>query len=149
MAFAIGIEHVKHSVNLGTLLRSAWNLGAAMVFTVGRRYDRQHGDTVSAYRHIPLLHFVSWQDYRDHAPFDWQPIGVEIAPYSIPLERFVHPKCAVYLLGPEDGSLSAEAMGLCKAIVTIPSRLCLNVSTAGAIVMYDRLQKKLLAKSLA
>ena len=142
MSFAIGIENVKHGVNLGTLLRSAYNLGASLVFTVGRRYERQHSDTVKAYRHIPLLHFIDWDDYKRHAPFDWIPIAVEVSLNAVDLRDFVHPKSASYLLGPEDGSLSREAMALAKIIVTIPSRLCLNVSVAGSLVMYDRCLKE-------
>lgn len=43
--------HAKKEVNLGTLMRSAFNFGAAYVFTVGRRYSEQASDTVRAVRH--------------------------------------------------------------------------------------------------
>lgn len=146
MPFAIGVEHLKFSVNLGTLLRSAWNFGAAYVFTVGRRYDRQHGDTVKAYRHIPIFHYADWADYRVHAPFAWVPVAVEIMPTAEPLETYQHPAQAVYLLGPEDGRISDEALQAARDVVKIPSRLCLNVATAGAVVMYDRIAKQLQKK---
>lgn len=45
----------------------------------------------------------------------------------------MNPRRAVYLLGPEDGSISF--------LVQIPSTYCLNVATAGAVVMYDRAAK--------
>jgi len=142
MPFAIGIENVKSEVNVGSLLRSAYNLGAALVFTVGRRYTPQYTDTTKAWRHLPVLHFLDWEEYRAHAPFGWIPIAVEIVYGAVPIESFVHPKAAVYILGPEDGSVSKSVLGWTKAQIEIPSKYCLNVATAGAIVMYDRVAKR-------
>ena len=141
MAFAIGVDHPKAEVNIGTLWRSAFCLGATMIFTVGRRYDRQRGDTLKAWRHIPLLHFRTWDEYREHAPFGWPTIGIEIGRHARDLREFVHPRQAVYLLGAEDHGLTNEAAALCKELVVIPSRYCLNVAVAGSIVMYDRAAK--------
>jgi tRNA G18 (ribose-2'-O)-methylase SpoU len=142
MPFAIGIERAKTEENVGTLWRSAYNFGAAMIFTVGRRYRKQSSDVLKTWRHIPLLHFATWAEYRAHAPHDWEPIGVEITEEAKPLIEFTHPRCAVYLLGPEDGHLSQEARALTRRIVSIPSRYCLNVAVAGAVVMYDRVAKR-------
>ena len=144
MSFAIGVDHPKHEVNIGTLWRSAYAMGAAMIFTVGRRYEprKQHGDTVKAFRHIPLLHFTSWEDYREHAPFGWVPVGVEIGRAATSLPEYKHPDRAVYILGAEDGGLTNAAAALCRDLVVIPSRYCLNVAVAGSIVMYDRAAKK-------
>lgn len=144
MSFAIGVDHPKKEVNIGTLWRSAHAFGAALIFTVGARYEPrlQPGDTVKAWRHIPLLRFKDWQDYREHAPFSWTPIGVEIGRDATDLRAFRHPRLAVYLLGAEDHGLTNEAAGMCKELVVIPSRYCLNVATAGAIVMWDRVAKK-------
>lgn len=144
MAFAIGVDHPKHEVNIGTLWRSAYNLGAAMIFTVGRRYEprKQHGDTVKAYRHLPLLHFQTWDDYKAHAPFAWTPVGIEIGGGATSLLDYQHPAAAVYILGAEDHGLTNTAMTLCRDLVVIPSRHCLNVAVAGSIVMYDRAAKK-------
>ena len=144
MAFAIGVDHPKHEVNIGTLWRSGFNLGAALLFTVGRRYEprKQHGDTVKAHRHIPLLHFETWAEARKHFPFAWVPVGIEIGRAATDLREYKHPDSAVYILGAEDHGLTNEAAALCRDLVVIPSRLCLNVSVAGAIVMYDRLTKR-------
>ena len=45
---------------------------------------------------------------------------------------------AAYLLGPEKGDLSAEALARCDHIIKIPTKFCVNVSVAAAIVVYDR-----------
>lgn len=147
MAFAVGVDHPKHEVNIGTLWRSAFCLGAAMLFTVGRRYEprKNHGDTVKAWRHLPLLHFQTWDDYRQHAPFGWTPIGIEIGRDALELPEYEHPRSAVYILGAEDYGLTNEAAALCKHMVVIPSRFCLNVAVAGSVVMYDRAAKRAFA----
>jgi hypothetical protein len=41
-------------------------------------------------------------------------------------------------LGPERGSLSPDLLDLCDHTVKIPTRFCVNVGVAAAIVMYDR-----------
>lgn len=144
MSFAIGVDHPKHEVNVGTLWRSAHAMGAAMIFTVGRRYEprKQHGDTVKAFRHIPLMNFATWNEYRAHAPFTWVPVGVEIGRAAESLVNYKHPTNAVYILGAEDHELTNAAAALCRDLIVIPSRYCLNVAVAGSIVMYDRAAKK-------
>lgn len=135
------VEHPKREVNIGTLVRSAFNFGAAAVATVGRRYEKQAGDTGKFYRHMPIFHYRDWDQYAEHAPFAWEPIAVELVPTAIPLLRCIHPKSAVYLLGREDGSLSERALLMARLHVYIPSLYCLNVAVAGSIVMYDRIAK--------
>ncbi len=58
---------------------------------------------------------------------------------AIELPSFRHPLNAAYLLGPEKGSLSPEASALCTHLVKIPTRFCVNLSVAAALVMYDRM----------
>lgn len=142
MPFAIGIENVKSGVNVGSLLRSAYNFGASLVFTVGRRYSAEITDTPQAWRHIPVLSFDSWEQYRQHAVRDWTPVAIELMPNADNLRTFVHPDRAVYFLGPEDGRVSNVALRMCKHVVQIPTVSCINVATAGAIVMYDRAVKE-------
>jgi len=51
-----------------------------------------------------------------------------------------HPLRAAYVLGPERGALTPELAARCQHLVRIPTAFSLNVATAGAIVMYDRLR---------
>jgi tRNA C32,U32 (ribose-2'-O)-methylase TrmJ len=44
------------------------------------------------------------------------------------------------VLGPERGVLSPELVARCQHLVRIPTAFSLNVATAGAIVMYDRIR---------
>jgi tRNA (guanosine-2'-O-)-methyltransferase len=139
--FAIGVYNIKNEINVGTLWRSAFALGASYFFTIGRRYTPQCSDTTQSHRHIPYHRFSNESDFLSHIPYDCQLVGVEIVPAARQLEDFTHPQRAIYLLGPEDGSLSEQLLNRCQYVVKFNSRFCLNVSTAGSIVMYDRAAK--------
>lgn len=138
----IGIERAKREVNLGTLFRSAHALGADFVFTIGARYQAQASDTSKAWRHLPYFSFHDFSDFNEHRPYDCPLVGVELLPGAQALESFVHPERALYLLGPEDGDLSAEAIAHCQAIVRFSSDFCLNVAAAGTVILYDRQLKR-------
>lgn len=139
--FGIVAWHTKKEQNVGTLWRSANIFGAAFVGTIGRRYDHQASDTMMTPRHTPLFHFATDEDFWAHIPHGCEPVAVEITTRARELATFAHPQSAVYILGPEDGSLSDRIMAGCKRVVVIPGRHCLNVAVAGSIVMYDRIAK--------
>jgi tRNA G18 (ribose-2'-O)-methylase SpoU len=67
-------------------------------------------------------------------------VGVEILDAAQDLPSFPHPLRAAYVLGPERGALSPDLAARCQHLVRIPAAFSLNVATAGAIVMYDRLR---------
>lgn len=41
----------------------------------------------------------------------------------------------------EDGSLPPDVVKACDSRVVIPGAFCLNLATAGSIVLYDRIAK--------
>jgi len=140
--FGIGIENPKREVNVGSLFRSAHLYGAAFVFTVGpRRYERQGSDTTACQRHIPLLRFETASGARD--ALNCALVGIELDDRSVPLGEFRHPVQAAYLMGAEDNGLSAEALASCHSLVQIecPAQWSMNVASAGAIVIYDRMMR--------
>lgn len=65
-------------------------------------------------------------------------MGVELTDDAIELPSFGHPLQAAYILGPERGSLSQQMQERCDYIVKIPTKFCLNVGVAAALVLYDR-----------
>lgn len=141
--YGIGIVNTKTPANIGTLWRSAHAFGASFIFTVGRRYRLQASDTVKAWRTIPLFDFESIADLKRHIPYDAMLVGIEIDDSAASLPVFEHPKRAVYLLGAEDHGLSASERTACHRLVAIPgASRCLNVATAGTVVMYDRSTKE-------
>ena len=73
-------------------------------------------------------------------PTGCQLVGVEFIETAVDLPSFRHPQRAAYVFGPERGSLSPALVARCEHLVKIPSAFCVNVATAGAIVMYDRVR---------
>jgi tRNA G18 (ribose-2'-O)-methylase SpoU len=63
---------------------------------------------------------------------------------AINLTEFNHPNRAIYILGAEDSGLPLEVEKACNKIVCIYGERSLNVAVAGSIVLYDRLNKRLL-----
>ena len=137
--FGIGIYHSKTEVNIGTLWRSAYQLGASYIFTIGKRYQMQSSDTPKTWRHIPLFHYETIDELQ--IPHDCQLVGIEMG--GIELQRAKHPQRAIYLLGAEDHGLPQNIIDRCHKIVSIPSLRTnsYNVAVAGSIVMYDRMIK--------
>ena len=77
--FGIGIYHGKKAINLGTLWRSAYQLGASFVFTINRRYSPQCSDTVKAWRSVPLFNWKDCETFWEHGiPYDCPVIAVEM-----------------------------------------------------------------------
>lgn len=140
--YGIGIYHGKNSENVGTLWRSAKILGADFIFTIGKRYQKQCTDTPKAPRHIPLYHYDDWDDFFKHVPYDCPVVAVELAENAIPLESYHHRERCIYLLGAEDHGIPPEILNRCKETVQLIGDYCMNVSTAGSIVMYDRAVKQ-------
>ena len=136
--FEIGIYHGKTPSNLGTLWRSAYQLGAAGIFTIGKRYPKQASDTVKAYRHIPLREYDDFEHFKKSRPYNCQLVAVEMGGKS--LSSFHHPERAIYLLGAEDHGLPKEVLSASQSIVSLDSvnTNSYNVSVAGSLVMYHR-----------
>jgi len=139
--FGIGIEHVKTGYNVGTLWRSASILGAAFLFTIGRRYSPQSSDTSGAWKSIPLYNHDSFDEFYNAIPYDCVLVGVEMTERATPIREYAHPPRAVYLLGSEDQGLTPAAMARCHHLIALPGVGSLNVAVAGSIVMFDRHSK--------
>ena len=138
--FAIGVYRPKTAANIGTLWRTATLSGAALIFPVGERYQRQPSDTPKTWRHIPLLHFADLDDLVEHLPFSAPLVGVELDERAKPLWKFAHPERAVYLLGAEDDGLPPAVLKRCHHVIQIESDQAqsMNVATAGAVITYHR-----------
>lgn len=140
--FGIGIQNGKTPENLGVLWRSAQNLGASFIFTIGNRYAKQASDTHNAVKAMPYFHYDTFADFYHHLPKGARLVGVEMTGQSQDLETFEHPRRCVYLLGAEDHGLSKEAIEKSHFLVQFPSTMSLNVAVAGSIILYDRTRGK-------
>jgi tRNA G18 (ribose-2'-O)-methylase SpoU len=136
--YGIGIMNGKTPENLGVLWRTAQNLGANFIFTIGKRYAKQACDTHNAVGALPYFHYKSFDDFYTHLPKGAMIVGIELTDTAIPLETFKHPRNCVYLLGAEDHGLTNEALVKSQHIIKFNTPKSLNVAVAGSIIMYDR-----------
>lgn len=139
--FGIGIVNNADELNIGTLWRSAYIMGASFIFTVDRKYKRQTSDVVNAWQKIPLYHYDDIEGLLANLPYDTQLIGVELDESAKAIETFEHPHRCIYLLGNEQHGLPRQMLDKCHQLVQLPGDYSLNVSVAGSIVMYDRTAK--------
>ncbi|MEO3432545.1 RNA methyltransferase [Inquilinus sp. CAU 1745] len=138
--FGIGVEGVSKPANVGALMRTAHAFGASFAFTIAPATDIKGfraADTSEAAKNVPLYTYDNL-DALD-LPNGCDLVGIELMDESIDLPSFRHPRQAAYVLGPERGGLSPELVARCAHIVRIPTRFSINLSLAGALVMYDRL----------
>ena len=138
--FGVGIENSSKQMNAGNLFRTAHAFGAAFLFTINAEYSvkKVKSDTSIAPKTIPWYDFKSPKDLK--LPNGCSLIGVEFNTDSIELPVFRHPSNAAYIFGPELGSLSQNILERCIQVVKIPSNFSLNIATAGAIILYDRIR---------
>ena len=137
----------KYSHNLGAAVRACSNFNAkAVLFTGERMYDDMKG-----YKRVPREERMKGYNdiviYNDDYPLDRfekgvTPVAIERRQNSENLVDFIHPENAVYVFGPEDGSVHKSLLSLCHRFVVIPSNYCLNLSAAVNVVLYDRIMKE-------
>ncbi len=126
-------------MNLGNLMRSAHAFGASFFFVVAPvvpTHKARHADTSDSPNHLPLYTYDTVDDLV--LPKGCALVGVEFTPEAVELPSFYHPSAAAYVLGPERGALSAAMTARCGHMVKIPTKFCINLGVAGAILMYDR-----------
>ncbi|MDH3194953.1 MAG: RNA methyltransferase [Hyphomicrobiales bacterium] len=139
--FAIGAEGLSKPMNFGNLMRSAHAFGASFFFTVNADAAIRRSPGSDTSRSVDHLPYYAWPDVASMAlPKGCRIVGVELSEDAVDLPSFCHPRQAAYVLGPERGSLSETMLSRSNHVIRIPSAFCINVATAGAIVMYDRIR---------
>lgn len=111
--FTIGAVGMKNVNNLGSLWRTAYQMGAAQIFTIGGRYEPQASDTVKCWRSTPLLRHNDWNAFAAAAPFGAQWVAVEFGGEPV----FTHDPNASLL----HECLFASTVAVTKAYPWMPS----------------------------
>ena len=107
----------------------------------GERYDRAakfQTDTKKVANKIPL---TSVESLLDDLPDDLEIVCVELAEGATPLPRFKHPEKALYVFGPEDGSITQQVADRADHVVYVPTVGCMNLAATVNVLLYDRLAK--------
>lgn len=138
--FGVGVEGISKGFNLGNLVRTSHAFGASFFFTVNASVnyaDIKATDTSHADIHMPFYTYPNIDEFK--LPKDCSLVGVELLDEAVDLPSFRHPLRSAYVLGPEKGNLSDAMVARCSHIIKIPTKFCVNVGIAGAIVIYDRM----------
>lgn len=135
---AVGLYQPKTNLNVGAVLRAVGCFEAQLVLVEGERYRRAPTDTTQEWKHVPLLH----GELRTLVPFDCVPVAVDLVQGARSLHGYTHPERALYVFGPEDGTLGKATLTWCRDVIFIPSRGCLNLAAAVNVVLYDRSKKR-------
>jgi len=140
----------KYAHNVGAVVRAASCYGVRQVWYTGERVRMEiqarkrlpREERMRGYQEVDLIN----ADYPfDFFPKGAIPVAVEIQRNAEPLPLFDHPQNALYIFGPEDGSLPPSILRHCHRFVIIPSRHCLNLAASVYTVLYDRAYKRFLA----
>lgn len=138
---AIGLYRPKDPANVGGALRAAGIYGAGFVSIEGMRGRAldHAANTMAAHRHIPT--FIA-DDVLSARPHDCQLVVVDLIPGAVALPTFHHPDRAMYLFGPEDGTLGARHAAKAQHVVYVPGAACMNLAACVNVVLYDRMAKR-------
>jgi tRNA(Leu) C34 or U34 (ribose-2'-O)-methylase TrmL len=120
-------------------IRQVWSSGARVPITAhDKHYRLPREERMRGYANVMLANCDRpLEQFQSGTAF----VAVEFVDNAESLPDFVHPERAVYVFGPEDGSLPVQVRKLCWRFVTIPTQHCLNLATAVASVLYDRATK--------
>ncbi|ENM3904953.1 RNA methyltransferase [Vibrio cholerae] len=139
----IGLHNPKSPTNVGAVMRAAGCYNATQVRYNGSRYSRAarfQTDTQNSHERIDLLEM---DDLTASLESDVAIVCVELVVGATALPHFAHPEKAIYLFGPEDGSLPQEVVDKAHHVVYVPTHGCMNLAATVNVVMYDRLAKTL------
>lgn len=136
----VSLFRPKTAENVGAVLRAAHCYRVAQVNIEGGRKDflSHCTNTPMAHRHTPVFLV---DDVLDYLPFGAQVVAVDMIEGATSLVDFKHPHQAVYIFGPEDGSLGKRHTDRAQHVVYVPTRNCMNLAAAVNVVLYDRMAK--------
>jgi tRNA(Leu) C34 or U34 (ribose-2'-O)-methylase TrmL len=153
----IALTNPKSPTNVGAVMRAAGCYQADQVLYTGRRYeqaakynkDTLKTDTKNAQGKIPLLavdDFISIKSSLENIPSTTKIICVDLVEGATPLPHFMHPQHAVYIFGPEDGTIKQQVIDYADDVVYIPTVGCMNLAASVNVLLYDRLAKSVTEK---
>lgn len=141
----IGLVDPKSPENVESVMRLAGNFSVDSVYYSGKRYPRAaklKPCSVDMSRKVSLnIPLTQVDDLFDDTPDDLKIVCVEFAENAILLPEYQHPKNALYIFGPEDGTISQQVIDRADDVVYIPTVSCMNLSATVSVVLYDRLAK--------
>jgi tRNA(Leu) C34 or U34 (ribose-2'-O)-methylase TrmL len=146
---SIALINPKYAHNVGQVVRAAAGFGVKQVWFTGNRVSltSEKGrprlpreERMKAYE----IELRNYDYFLEQFPKGVVPVAFEVRPNSVNLFQFEHPENAVYLFGPEDGSIPPMWLKHCHHFVFIPMRHCANLSAAVYMCLLHRNYNKFL-----
>ncbi|RBP85720.1 TrmH family RNA methyltransferase [Marinomonas rhizomae] len=143
---SVGLINPKSPSNVGSVMRAAGCYQVNQVVYSGNRYDRakkMSTDTKKATSSIPLINVDSLgvDDLIDAVDGDTKIVCVDLIQGATPLPAFKHPDKALYIFGPEDGTIGQKVVDRADFVVFVPTVGCMNLAASVNVLLYDRLAK--------
>jgi tRNA(Leu) C34 or U34 (ribose-2'-O)-methylase TrmL len=137
----IGLINPKNPTNVGAVMRAAGCYQVDAVFYTGQRYAKAskfNTDTKNRVTSIPLTGVDSLIENNSSGT---KLVCVDLVEGAIPLPEYQHPESAIYIFGPEDGTIDQHIIDKADAVVYIPTIGCMNLAATVNVLLYDRLAK--------
>lgn len=137
--FEVAIENLKHSFNIGSIVRTANAFGARRVHIVGKRRWNRRGAMVTD-RYLHVEYHSGPQEFAARVrERGLEIIGIDNLPGSTPLEKRSLPRACVLVMGEESTGLSEEMLHQCTSVHHLTqygSSRSINVAHAAAVAMW-------------
>lgn len=148
---AVALYNPKYAHNVGAAMRAASCYGVKQLFYSGDRVSMEskkgarlpREERMKGYQDVELRQVDYFFDCFEKGTVT--PVAIEVRDNSEQLPTFEHPENALYVFGPEDGSIPSVYLQHCHRFVMIPTRHCTNLAAAVYTVLYDRHMKRQLA----
>lgn len=135
--------------NVGEALRISKCFGADKVYMTGTRVALEGDGKKYRLPREERMRGVYDRVWPTERPFDENrgltPVAVELVDGFEDINFFDHPEDALYVFGPEDGSLGRAELGQCHRFVRIPTTQCLSLPMAITAVLFHRNNQRVLA----
>lgn len=148
---AIVLVNPKYDYNVGGVQRSCSCWGVPQLWWTGNRvrFEATNSGKKTNKKRLPreerMKGYKDVDLYQYDYPFDQfegvTTVAIELVPGAEQLPTFEHPEKAVYVFGPEDGSIDSMTRKHCHRFVSISAYHCMNLSMAVGLVLYDRFIK--------
>ncbi len=137
----IGLINPKSPSNVGAVLRAAGCYAAEHIYYTGNRYERAKNfatDTKDMSKHIGMTRCT---DPFEQLPTGTRKVAFELVEGATPLPDYQHHNEAIYLFGPEDGTIPQNILDQCDDVIYVPTQGCMNLAASVNVLLYDRQAK--------